>query len=136
MSAAAADEHAVKPPTKSIAAAPRGAAAESGGIDAASATQPEALDQRAVTRHVNLGDVLQQPATTADEQQQAAARVVVVLVLLEVLGQIRDPLGQQGDLGLRRTGVGLVQTVAAQDFFFLLGSKRHESNSIFSVPRT
>ena len=36
-----------------------------------SATQTEALDQRAVAGDVDLGDVLEQPAATADQQQQA-----------------------------------------------------------------
>jgi hypothetical protein len=47
-------------------------------------------------------------------------------VHLEVLGQVSDPPGQQGDLRLRGSGVGLMQAVRAKDFFFLLGSKRHE----------
>ena len=69
----------------------------------------------------------------SDQQQQPAPRVVVVLVHLEVLGEVRDALGQHRDLGLRRTGIGLVQAVLAQDFFLLLGSERHEINSIKSV---
>ena len=93
----------------------------------ASATQAEALDQRAVARDVDLGDVLEQPATTTDQQQQPATRVVIVLVHLEVLGQIGDALGQHRDLGLRRTGVGVMQAVLAEDLFFLLGGERHET---------
>src|SRR5271168_318978 len=93
---------------------------------AGSAAQAEALDQRAVALDVDLGDILEQTAPTPDQQQQSAPRVVVVLVLLEVFGQISDPLGQQRDLGLRGPGVRCVQAVRAQDFFFLLGVKRHE----------
>jgi hypothetical protein len=48
----------------------------------------------------------------------------------EVLGQVGNPPGQQRHLGFRRSGVGLMQAVRAQDFFFLIGSKRHENISI------
>src|SRR5699024_10518665 len=78
---------------------------------AVSATQTQALDERAVRRHIDLGEVLQQPAPPADQQQQAAPGVVVVLVGLEVLGEVDDPLGEQRDLRLRRAGVGLVQPI-------------------------
>src|ERR1700742_625852 len=91
-----------------------------------SAAQAEALDQRAGALHVDLGDIFEQTAPTPDQQQQPAPRVVVVLVLLEVFGQVSDPLGQQRDLGLRGSGVGCMQAIGAQDFFFLLGVKRHE----------
>lgn len=93
-------------------------------------TQTQPFDQRAVALDVDVGDVLEQPATTADQQQQTAPGVVVVLVLLEVLGEVGDALGQKRDLGFRRAGVGLVQAVGAQDFFLLLGGQRHENISI------
>src|SRR5687768_13463145 len=83
------------------------------GCARASATQAQALDQRAVAGDVDGGDVLEQTTATTDEQQQAATRVVVVLVHLEVLGEVGDPLGEHGDLSFRRTGVGLVQAVLA-----------------------
>lgn len=88
-----------------------------------SAAQTQALDQRAVARDVNLGDVLEQAATTADQQQQTTTAVVVVLVGLEVLGQIDNALGQHRNLRLGGTGVGLVQPVLGKDFFLLLGSQ-------------
>src|ERR1700757_4267560 len=91
-----------------------------------SATQTQPLDERAVTLDVDLGHVLDQPATAPHQQEQPPPRVVVMLVHLEVLGQVRDPLGQQRDLRLRGSGVGVVQAVLAQNLFFLLGCKRHE----------
>ena len=90
------------------------------------ATQAQPIDQRAVALDVDLRDVLDQPTPASHQQQQSAPRVVIVLVDLEVLGQVGDPLGQQRDLRLRRSGVGVMQAVLAQNFFFLLGSKRHE----------
>src|SRR6478735_7291704 len=87
--------------------------------------QAEPLDERTVTLDVDGLQVPQQPATTADQAHQAAAGVVVVLVLLEVLGQIRDPLGQHRHLRLGRTGVALVQAVLGENFLLLLGGQRH-----------
>src|ERR1700734_2110653 len=57
-------------------------------LGAGSAAQAEALDQRAVALHVDLGDIFEQPTPTSDQQQQPAPPVVVVLVQLEVFGQV------------------------------------------------
>src|SRR5690606_32094611 len=62
------------------------------------AADAEAVDQRTEALDVLLGEVLQQPAALADEDQQTTAGVVVVLVGLEVLRQVGDATGQQGDL--------------------------------------
>ena len=78
-----------------------------GSRSATSATQAEALDDRAVALDVGLLQVVQQATTLADEQQQATTAVVVVLVLLEVLGQVRDAVAQQRDLDLGGAGVAL-----------------------------
>jgi hypothetical protein len=59
--------------------------------------------------------VVQQLAATAHHLEQAAARVVVLGVLLEVLGQVVDPRGQEGDLHFRRTGVVLRALVVQED---------------------
>ncbi|CDZ88735.1 conserved hypothetical protein [Rhodococcus ruber] len=88
-------------------------------------TQTQTLDQRTVAVDVDLLDVLEQPATTTDQQQQAAAGVVVVLVLLQVLGQVLDALGEHRDLRLGRSGVGLVEAVLAEDLLLLLGGQCH-----------
>src|SRR5919107_3531288 len=60
-------------------------------------TQAQPLDDRAVAVDVLLLHVVEQPPATPHEQQQATTRVVVVLVLLEVLGQVRDPVAEQRD---------------------------------------
>ena len=83
---------------------------------AGSAAQTQPVDQRAVALHIDLGHVLQQPAPPSDQQQQTAPRVVVVLVHLEVLGEVGDPPGQQCDLRLRGSGVGLMQAVQSPGF--------------------
>src|SRR5690606_6423860 len=90
-----------------------------------SAAEAETLDQGPVARDVHRSQVPQQPAATADQQQQAAARGVVVLVLLQVLGEVADPLGEQRDLSLGRTGVARVETVGLQDLLLLCGVECH-----------
>src|SRR6266851_7783981 len=57
-------------------------------------------DQRSVAPHVGAVQVVQQSATLADQQQQTAARVVVLLVGPEVLRELRDALGEDGNLDL------------------------------------
>src|SRR6476661_10203884 len=104
---------------------PAGVAMTATPAGAVLAAQPEPLDQGAVAADVHLLQVAQQPAPTADQAHQAAAGVVVVLVLLEVLGQVRDPLGQHRHLRLGRTGVALVQAVLGENFLLLLGGQRH-----------
>ena len=54
--------------------------------------------------------------------QQAAAGMMILLMDLQMLGQVADPLGQDGDLYLGGTGVLLIQAVCLNDcaFLFLL----------------
>jgi hypothetical protein len=49
------------------------------------AAEPQALDQRAVTRDVDVLEVAEQTAALTDHEEQTTTRVVVVLVLLQVL---------------------------------------------------
>ena len=48
-----------------------------------------------------------------------------MLVLLEVLGQISDTLGQQSNLDLRGAGVTLVGSLSLDDFLLFLSRKCH-----------
>src|SRR3954469_9629046 len=80
-----------------------------------SAAKPEALDERAVARDVDVLQVAEQPPALADEQQQATTRVVVVLVLLQVLGEVLDAGRQDGDLHLRGPRVTRVRRVLLDD---------------------
>src|ERR687893_1677854 len=95
-----------------------------------SAAQAEALDQRPVAPDVDLGEVVQQVAAAADHQEQAAPGVVIMLMLLEVLGEVDDPLGQQGHLRLWGTGISPTQPILGQDLALLCGGQCHRS--IFS----
>src|SRR5690606_19927660 len=59
--------------------------------------------------------VFKQAAARVDHLQQAAAAVVVLLVGLEVLGEVHDACGQQGDLDFGGTGVVLAALVVFND---------------------
>lgn len=72
----------------------------------------------AVALDVGLFKVVLKAAAAADHLEQATAGMVVVLVLLEVLVQVVDALGQQSDLHLGGTGVALVDRVLGDDFSF------------------
>ena len=89
------------------------------------AADAEALDQRTEALDVLLGQVLQQAATLADQDQQTTTGVVVVLVRLEVLGQVRDALGEHRHLDLRRTGVTLGGRVLLHDRLLDFSVERH-----------
>jgi hypothetical protein len=54
----------------------------------------------------------------SDQLVEAAARMVVVLVHLQVLGQLRDPGGQQGNLHLGRTCVTGMNVILLNDVCF------------------
>ena len=80
----------------------------------------ELFNNHAVARDILLHQVIQQIAAMADHFQQAAAGVMVLLVHLQVLGQVVDPLGEDGDLDLGRTGVPLMRRIFLDNrgFFF------------------
>ena len=74
-------------------------------------TNAQLGDNRAVPLDVLLGQVVQQLAAFADHLIQAAAAVVVVDVHPQVLGELLDAGGENGDLHLGGAGVGLVGAV-------------------------
>src|SRR5690606_15594338 len=82
----------------------------------ASATQAELFDQALVALVVLALEIVEQAATLVDQLQQATAAVVVLLVGLEVLGQLHDARGEQGDLDFRRAGIVGAALVVGDDF--------------------
>ena len=78
----------------------RGAAAPVEGRPCRLAAQSESLDDASVASDLGLLEIVEQPASLADEEEETTTTVVVVLVLLEVLGEVGDPLGEQRDLNL------------------------------------
>ena len=86
----------------------------------------ELFDDRTVAVDVYFGQVVQQASSLTNQFQQTTSGVMVMFVLFQVLGQMVDSLGQDSDLYLGRTGIGLVQSVLSNDFLFsLLGHFSH-----------
>src|SRR5687768_6168066 len=79
------------------------------------AAKSETLDQRAVTRDVDVLEVAEQTTALTDHQEQTTTRVVVVLVLLQVLCKVLDALRQHRDLHLGGSGVTGVRRVLFDD---------------------
>ena len=85
-------------------------------------------DNGAVTLDVLPGEVVEQTAALADHLVHAETAVVVLRVLLQMLGELADALGEDGDLDLRRTGVALVGGVVQNDGgLLLLGDHAYQS---------
>src|SRR5436190_9515536 len=101
--------------------------------------ETQLLDQAVVALDVLRLEVREQAAALVDHRQQAAARMVVLVVLLEVLGQVADALGEDRDLDFGGAGVALGLGVAGNDFLLLFGGNRHAFYSAVSgrlKPRT
>ena len=78
-------------------------------------TDTQLGDQGTIALDVLLHEIIEQAAALTDHLVQAAAGVVVLRVLLEVLGELSDALGEDSDLNLRRTGVAFVGAVGCDD---------------------
>ncbi len=71
---------------------------------------------------VLLGQVVEQAAALTDHLVHAKTAVVVIGMTLQMLGELEDTLGKNGDLDFGRTGVVLVGGVLADNFgLFLFG---------------
>jgi hypothetical protein len=60
-----------------------------------------------------------------NEQHQASPAVVVMLVLFEVLGEMRDPRSEDGDLDLWGTRVAIAGRIFVNDLLFRCSVDRH-----------
>ena len=80
----------------------------------------ERLDDAAVGPEILGLQVVEQATALADHHEKATAGVVILQVSLEVLRQVRDALGEEGDLDLGRTGVLLVLLELPDHFLFRL----------------
>ena len=70
------------------------------------------LCNRLVAGQVGLMEIVQQTAALSYHLEQAAARTMVLDVLLQMLGQMVDPLGQERHLHIRGPGVLFVKLKA------------------------
>src|ERR1700741_920483 len=70
-----------------------------------SATQAEAFNQALISGQIAILEISEQALALVDQLEQAAAGVVILLVRLEMIGEVIDAGGQQGNLHFRRAGV-------------------------------
>lgn len=85
-------------------------------------TDTKFVNQFAVCAQMGFLQIHQQPLALANQRQQRLPAGVVLGVLLEVLRQLLDAVGKQGDLPFGRTRV-LFRTAEFLEnlFFFLFG---------------
>jgi hypothetical protein len=86
------------------------------------ATQTETLDQISVTIDILSFQVIEQLATGIHHADQTATGMVVMIVLFEMVLQLVDVGGEQGDLYFGGTSVAFGQGVLGNDLCFLFGS--------------
>src|SRR5215212_3915842 len=96
------------------------------GLEAGNlAAEPEPSDDGAVARVVLLDQVSKKTTALADELEEAATRMVVLGEAAEMLGQAPDPLGEERDLDLRRSGVTFLGGKPGHDLLLLFPRERH-----------
>src|SRR5687768_5818641 len=89
------------------------------------AAQAQAADDLGVARVVLLLQVIEQTTALPDHDQQAATGMEILLVALQMFRQILDPLGEDRDLDLGRSGVVVALGVFLDDFSLPLCGNRH-----------
>src|SRR5690606_17510735 len=95
-------------------------------------SQTQLLDQSVVPLDILLLEICEQATALVDHHQQAAARMVVLVVILEMLGEVADPFGQDRDLNFGRSRVVLVTGIALDNLLLLFGGNRHLFHSAVS----
>src|ERR1041385_819694 len=93
------------------------------------AAKSQVLHHLSVAFDLGGFEVVQQSPALSDHAEQAATRRVVALVDFEVLGEVVDLLGEQGDLYLRRTGIALVRLEFLDDAQLLFLGQRQGHGS-------
>ena len=79
-------------------------------------TETKFLDDAAVPFDVNLLEVVEELTAFAYQTEKAATGNHVLLVCLHVLGEVCDTVGEQCDLALRRTCIGVGLSVLCENF--------------------
>jgi len=74
-------------------------------------TKLQLFCDRVIAWGIRPMQIIQQLTALAHHHDQTTARTVIFFVLLQVLGQVIDPLGQQSDLNIGRTGVALMNPI-------------------------
>ena len=82
------------------------------------------LGHRLIPRQVRLVEIIQQAAALADHLQQAAPGTVVLEILLQMLGEMINALGQKGDLDIGGACVAFMQLKTGYRLAFFHNSIR------------
>jgi hypothetical protein len=98
-----------------------------------STTNAKSLDQPLVTAVVGAPEIIQNLAPLRHELQQSAPRVIVFDMRFEVFRQIIDPLRQEGNLHLGRTGIAGFDGIRLDKLRFTRGRYRHRHQPL-SLP--
>ena len=83
------------------------------------ATNLEALQQLFVGLEIMPFDIIEKFASAAGHRDEAAAAMKVLAVGTEVIGEVGDALGEQGDLYLGRAGIRVVRFEVGDDRRFI-----------------
>jgi len=70
-------------------------------------SNPQFSDDIEISLRILASHVVEQASSTANQTQQSSSRGVILAVSPHVLGQPVNPLGQDGNLHLRRAGIGI-----------------------------
>src|SRR5688572_18611604 len=95
-------------------------------------TDAELVDDRAVTLHVGLPEVVEKTATAADELQEAAAGMMILRVRLEVLSEVGNAVREECDLHFWRPGIGVMDAILVDEVRLLLLGRRQNPVSLIS----
>ena len=82
--------------------------------------QLELFGDRLVAVKVGILQVVQQTASLTNHHQQPTARPMIFDILLQMLGQVIDPLRQQRNLHVGRAGIALMELEVVDGFRFCL----------------
>jgi hypothetical protein len=88
--------------------------------------------QGAVALNILAAKVIQEPTPLTNHHQQAATAVVIAFVEAKMLGQMVDPLGQQGHLHFGRPGVAFAMAELGNDLLCAL----HDAQNLKSMGTT
>src|SRR5262249_46208783 len=98
-----------------------------------STTNTKSLDQPLVAAILGAPQIIQNLAPLRYELQQPAPRMIVFDMCLEVFRQIIDPLRQEGNLHLGRTGIARFDGIRLDKLRFTRGCYRHRHQPL-SLP--
>ena len=85
-------------------------------------------NQGSVTLNVLTAQIVKEPTTLANHHQEPPSSVVITFVKAKMLGQMVDPLGQQGNLHLGRPGVALAVAELGNDVLCCLHDAQNLKN--------